>query len=181
MSAPARSVPTRIWMTGHVRPSLIPWAMCTTGRRARWSIKVSPSKVATSSVGPADSSAVMAPSAPRPASTHPSSATTSTGRSRARSLWSSYRLIGPGSRGPESGAGGLGQHDDTLGEAVDARAVTGRGAADVAGVHPLEDAGELPVAEGHVEVEAADVAARRVGVPGAHLGSGGEAGDRRGR
>ncbi len=39
----------------------------------------SPSKVATSSVGPADNSAEMAPSAPRPASTQPSRATTSTG------------------------------------------------------------------------------------------------------
>ena len=38
-------------MTGQVSPSLTPCEMCTTGRRARWSMSDSPSKVATSSVG----------------------------------------------------------------------------------------------------------------------------------
>ena len=53
--------------------------------------------------------------------------------------------------------GGVGERCDLVGEALEARrlaAVTHR-AADVAGVHALEDAGQLPVAEGDVEVDAA--------------------------
>ena len=89
MSPPTRSVPDRTWMTGHVSPSVTPPEMWATGRRARWSMSDSPSKVAMSSVGPAPSRALMAPSAPSPASTHPSSATTMTGWSRVRSSWRS--------------------------------------------------------------------------------------------
>ena len=84
-SAPASSWPERIWIWGQVSSVVTPSTMRATGRRARWSKKRSPSKVTSCSVGEPVSRAVMAVAAPSPASTQPSRATTSTGRSRAGS------------------------------------------------------------------------------------------------
>ena len=60
-------------------------------------------------------------------------------------------------------------------EAVDAALVAGAGAGDVAGVDALEDAGQLPVAEGHVVADARDVEVGDRVVALQHLGPGREA------
>ena len=126
----------------------------------------------------------MAPSAPSPASTHPSSATTSTGRSRTRSHVAFVQGHRAGAlrltRASSVPLRHLGQPHHAVAELVDARAVPGRRAADVAGVDALEDAGQLPVAEGDVEVEALEVASRRRRVARPHLGPAGESRHRRG-
>src|ERR1700683_3251836 len=109
----------------------------------------SPSKGATNSVGPADNKAEMAPSAPSPASTQPSRATTSTGPSSTRSMCRSYRVTGdgPGSRRLQCALRHLGQADHAGGESIDAAAVSADGPAHVPGVHALQDAGQFPVTE----------------------------------
>ena len=69
-------------MVGQVSSVVTPSSSRAMGRRARWSINGSVSKVATTVVGDPVSRWAMAAEAPMPASTHPSSATTRTGRSR---------------------------------------------------------------------------------------------------
>jgi hypothetical protein len=88
MSAPTRSLAATTRMAGQVSSVVTPSSSRAMGRRARWSIRVSVSNEATSAVGDEVSRASMAAEAPMPASTHPSRATTRTGRD---SLWSAAR------------------------------------------------------------------------------------------
>ena len=82
-------MPWRTIVRGQVSSVVTPFTMRATGRRARWSKKCSPLKVTTGSVSPEPSSAATAVVAPRPASTQPSSETTSTGFVSAGSRWTS--------------------------------------------------------------------------------------------
>ena len=69
-------------MAGQRSSVSTPLTIRSVGRRARKSMSSSASKVATSSFGMAPSRLAVAVAAASPASTHPSMATTSTGRSR---------------------------------------------------------------------------------------------------
>ena len=68
-------------MVGHVSSVVTPSSRRAMGRRARWSMSGSVSKVATTAVGESVSRWAIAAEAPMPASTQPSRATTRTGRS----------------------------------------------------------------------------------------------------
>ena len=135
---------------------------------------------------PWPSSAAMAVVAPRPASTHPSSETTRTGSCRSGSRWTSKISVRP----PPSGLTASDSSDvrrhleeaaDLGREAVDAALVARPRPGHVAGVDPLEDAGQLPVPERHVVADPRDVEVRDRAVALQDLGPGGESRRRGGR
>ena len=139
--------------------------MCTTGRRARWSMSGSPSKVATSSVrlrrqqrrdGAVGAEPGVDPSVER----HHQHRVVEDGLLvslvEGRALWAhvgSPALTAPprGSRPPARPGPGSGA------KSADGARVSGGRPPHVPGVDALEDAGQLPVAEGDVEVEVGEV------------------------
>src|SRR3954464_1526482 len=62
-------------------------------------------------------------------------------------------------------AAGVAEPLDLLSHVADVALVAAARAAEVTGVHTLEDARQLPVPEGHIEVELAQVSSRTLGVP----------------
>src|SRR4051812_44229774 len=183
-SLPSASLAARSSMLGHVNPVLTPSTRCIVGRRARWSSSSSLSKTATVTVSSTPSSVERALPAPSPASTHPSSASTTTGDSRSgRSTSSKSDVMRRGSPEPSRRFERSFREGDHLPlERLEARGGLAHRALGVAGVDALHDAGQLPVPERDVEVDLGEVAPGALRVPLEQLGAGEEAvsGRRRG-
>src|SRR3954452_15657867 len=131
---------------------------------------VSSSKATSGDADVWRSSALIAAAAAPLASIQPVIITTSTGSSSeggsTTKRWSSLIVRSPRSSHLLHRLGGhpRGGVDLRL-EGRQLRRITrAEGAAEVAGVHALQDAGQLPVPEGDVEVEVREVAARHLGV-----------------
>ena len=160
---PDSSVPWRTTQRGQVSSVVTPLTMWATGRRARWSRKCSPLNVTRGSVWLWPSSAAMAVVAPRPASTQPSS------DNHQHGLVEDGLVVDLEDLGQSVGAHRTDSSDSAAisksrpiwaGKLVDAALVARARAGHVAGVDALEDAGQLPVAEGGVVADLGEVEIR---------------------
>ena len=171
-----RRVRSASWISGQVSSVVTPSTMRARGRRARWSMKYSVSKVASTSVGMVSRSVAMAVLAAMP------------GVDPALEPDDQHRFVEV-RVGQEDDAvvdlvvhqfskvrfASLGEHRDVRRVLLDAASVTGRGASAVAREHSLHDAGQLPIPErlivGDVRHVQAPSDARTPRAPGRELRS----------